>query len=126
MYYLSPQLHMNEGGEAMIVIGTEYITLVSSILNLACFLLLQHYLLHSLDALQDLWRALKYCAQHNKNPALFTLAAIHFQMLVELKGGAPVVVLYGEPNVGKTTIANALMSVAGIEACRMRRDFLFT
>ena len=44
-------------------------------------------------------------------------------MLVELKGGAPVVVLYGEPNVGKTIIANALMSVAGIEACRMRREF---
>ena len=46
--------------------------------------------------------------------------------MVELKGGAPVVVLYGEPDVGKTTIANAAMSVAGIEACSfrgMRREF---
>ena len=27
------------------------------------------------------------------------------------------VVLYGEPDVGKTTTANAAMSVVGIEAC---------
>ena len=35
-------------------------------------------------------------------------------------------VLYGEPDVGKTTIANAAMSVLGIEACSfrgMRREF---
>lgn len=45
---------------------------------------------------------------------------LHFQTLVELKGGAPVVVLYGEPDVGKTTIANAAMSILGIEACTFR------
>ena len=28
--------------------------------------------------------------------------------------------LYGEPDVGKTTIANAAMSVLGIEACTFR------
>ena len=38
-------------------------------------------------------------------------------MLVELKGDAPVVGLHGEPDVGKTIIANAAMSVSGIEAC---------
>ena len=39
-------------------------------------------------------------------PALFTLGAVamnmHFQTLVELKGGAPVVVLYEEPDVGES------------------------
>ena len=45
---------------------------------------------------------------------------LHFQSIVELKGGAPVVVLYGEPDVGKTTIANAAMSSLGIEACSFR------
>lgn len=45
---------------------------------------------------------------------------LHFQTLVELKGGAPVVILYGEPDVGKTTIANAAMSPLGIEACTFR------
>ena len=29
-------------------------------------------------------------------------------------------VVYGEPDVGKTTIANAAMSVLGIEACAFR------
>ena len=32
----------------------------------------------------------------------------------------PVLVLYGEPDVGKTTIANAAMSVLGTEACTFR------
>ena len=45
---------------------------------------------------------------------------LHFQSPVDLKGGAPVVVLYGEQDVGKTTIANAAMSVLGIEACTFR------
>ena len=45
---------------------------------------------------------------------------LHFQTIVELKGGAPIVVLYGEPDVGKTTIANAAMSILGIEACTFR------
>ena len=44
-------------------------------------------------------------------------ACSYFQMLVELKGDAPVVVLHGEPDVGKTIVANAAMSVSGIEAC---------
>ncbi len=47
---------------------------------------------------------------------------VHFHILVELKGGAPIVVLYGEPDVGKTTTA----SVLGIGACAfrgMRREF---
>ena len=51
---------------------------------------------------------------------------MHFQTLVELKGGAPVVVLYGEPDVGKTIVSNAAMSVLGIEACNfrgLRREF---
>ena len=30
---------------------------------------------------------------------------------------APVVALYGEPDVGKTVIANAAMNVLGIESC---------
>ena len=84
----------------------------------------------SLQPLINLWDALNECAQHSRGSALFTLGAVamnmHFQTLVELKGGAPVVVLYGEPDVGKTTLANAAMSVAGIEACSfrgMRREF---
>lgn len=115
-----------------IVIVTESI-LISSILNLGYFLFIPTPFTPSLKALRDLWLTLKCCAQHNKDPTLFTLGAvamnIHFQTLVELKGGAPVVVLYGEPDVGKTTIANAAMSIAGIEACSfrgMRREFLFT
>jgi len=51
--------------------------------------------------LKDLWLVLKCCAQHNIESALFRIGAVamnkHFQILVELKGGAPVVVLYGEP-----------------------------
>ena len=52
---------------------------------------------------------------------------LHFQTIVQLKGGAPVVVLYGEADVGKTTIANAAMSCLGIEACTFRgtgREFI--
>lgn len=64
------------------------------------------------------------CAQHNSEAVLFTFGAIamnvHFQTLVEFKGGVPIVVLYGELNVGKTTIANAAMSALGIKACRFR------
>ena len=63
----------------------------------------------SLQSLINLWEA--ECSQHNSGSALFTFGAVamnmHFQTLVELKGGAPVVVLYGEPDVGKTTIVNA-------------------
>ena len=84
----------------------------------------------SLQPLVNLWEAVKSYSQHNSGSALLTFGAVamnlHFQTLVELKGGAPVVVLYGEPDVGKTTIANAAMSVLGIEACSfrgMRREF---
>ena len=74
--------------------------------------------------LKRLWRTLETCTQHNSVSALFTFRALamnlHFQSLVELKGGAPVVMLYGEPDVGKTTIANAAMSLLGIEACSFR------
>ena len=84
----------------------------------------------SLDGLMNLWKAIETCAQHNSGAALFTFGAVamnmHFQTLVEFKGGAPVVVLYGEPDVGKTTIANAAMSALGIEACSfrgMRREY---
>lgn len=70
------------------------------------------------------------CSQHNSASGLLTFGAVamnmHFQTLVELKGGAPIVVLYGEPDVGKTTIANAAMSPLGIEACSfrgMRREY---
>ena len=45
---------------------------------------------------------------------------LHFQSVVNEKGNAPVVVLYGEPGVGKTTTANAAMSVLGIEASTFR------
>ena len=57
-----------------------------------------------------------------QQPCLIGAVAMnmHFQTFVELKDGAPVVVLYGEPDVGKTTIANAAMSVSGIEACSVR------
>lgn len=76
------------------------------------------------------WRAIEICSQHNSGATLFTFGAVamnmHFQTLVELKGGAPVVVLYGEPDVGKTTIANAAMSAIGVEECSfrgMRREY---
>lgn len=69
-------------------------------------------------------------SQHNSYAALFTFGAVvmnfHFQTVVEMKGGAPIIILYGEPDVGKTTIANAAMSVIGIEACSfrgIRREF---
>jgi len=62
--------------------------------------------------------------QHNGVSALFTFGTLamklHFQSLVELKGGAPVMVLYGEQDFGKTPIANAAMNVLGIEACSFR------
>ena len=78
----------------------------------------------SLSALVHLWNAVEVIAQHNHGPALFTFGAVamnmHFATVVKLKGGAPVVVLFGEPDVGKTTIANAAMSVLGIEACSFR------
>ena len=64
--------------------------------------------------------------RHNSGAALFTYGAVainlHFQTLVELKGGAHVVVLYGEPDVG---ITNAAMSVLGIEACIEVFDVVF-
>ena len=78
----------------------------------------------SIDYLINLWKAVEICSQHNGASALLTFGAVamnmHFQTLVELKGGAPVVVLSGEPDVGKTTIANAAMSALGIEACSFR------
>ena len=84
----------------------------------------------SLNGLKNLWEAVEISSQHNSAAALFTFGAVsmnmHFQTLVELKSGAPIVVLYGEPDVGKTTIANAAMSVLGIEACNfrgMRREY---
>ena len=84
----------------------------------------------SKDGLVNLWNSVEICAQHNSDAALFTFGAVamnmHFQTLVDLKGGSPVVVLYGEPDVGKTTIANAALSVLGIEACTfrgMRREY---
>lgn len=53
------------------------------------------------DGLTKLWNAVEICAQHNNDVALFTVGAVamnmHFQTLVDLKGGSPVVVLYGEP-----------------------------
>ena len=85
----------------------------------------------SLDSFIDLWKAIEVATQHNALSALFTFGAVamnlHFQTIVELKGGAPVVILYGEPDVGKTTAANAAMSMLGIEACSfrgLRREFL--
>lgn len=85
---------------------------------------------HSLEGLTNLWVAIETAAQHNAPAALFTFGAVamnlHFQTVVELKGGAPVVMLYGDPDVGKTTVANAAMSMLGIEACSfrgVRREF---
>ena len=52
---------------------------------------------------------------------------MHFKVCNETKGNTPVVVLYGEPDVGKTMVAKAALSVLGIEACifnGVRRDFL--
>lgn len=84
----------------------------------------------SLVPLINLWNAVEVCSQHNSGSALLSFGAVamnlHFQTLVELKAGAPIVVLYGEPDVGKTTIANAAMSPLGIEACSfrgMRREY---
>ena len=78
----------------------------------------------SCTGILNLWGAIETASQHNQGSALFTFGAVvmnlHFQTLVELKGGAPVVVLYGEPDVGKTTIGNVAMSILGIEACRFR------
>ena len=42
-----------------------------------------------------------------------------FQILANLKEGSPVV-LYGEPDDSKTTIANTAMSILSIEACTFR------
>ena len=39
---------------------------------------------------------------------------------MEYKRGAPIVVLYGEPDTGKTSVANAAMSCLGVEACMFR------
>lgn len=82
------------------------------------------------QGLINLWQAIEVATQHNAPAALFTFGAVamnmHFQTLVEMKGGSPIVVLYGEPDVGKTTVANAAMSVLGIEACSfrgLRREF---
>ena len=78
----------------------------------------------SCTGILNLWGAIETTSQHNQGSALFTFGAVvmnlHFQTLVELKGGAPGVVLYGEPDVGKTTIRNVAMSILGIEACRFR------
>ena len=51
---------------------------------------------------------------------------MHFLTVIELKGCATIV-LYGEPNVGKTTFAAAAMSILGIEMCKfrgIRREYL--
>ena len=84
----------------------------------------------SLRPLVDLWRDVEVISQHNSAATLLTSGAIamnlHFQALVELKGGAPVVVLYGEPDVEKKTIANAAMIALVIEACSykgMRQEY---
>ena len=73
---------------------------------------------------KKLWEAIEVASQHNAAAALFIFGAVamsfHFQTLVELKWGVPIVVLYGEPDVGKTTIANAAMSILGIEAGSFR------
>ena len=129
MYHLLLQLHMNEDG-VVIDCDSHRIYFDKQHIEPRLLPVIATPFTPSLKALQNLWIALKSCAQHNKDPALFTLGAvamnIHFQTLVELKGGAPVVVLYGEPDVGKTTIANAAISVAGIEACSfkgMRGEF---
>ena len=78
----------------------------------------------SCTGILNLWGAIETASQHNQGSALFTFGAVvmnlHFQTLVELKGGAPVVVLYGEPDAGKTTIGNVAMSILSIEACRFR------
>ena len=70
-----------------------------------------------------MWNAVEICPQHNSDAALLTFGVVvmylYFQKLADLKG-VPVVVLYGEPDVGKTTIANAARSVLGIEACAFR------
>ena len=61
----------------------------------------------SCTGILNLWGAIETASQHNQGSALFTFGAVvmnlHFQTMVELKGGAQVVVLYGEADVGKTT-----------------------
>ena len=78
----------------------------------------------SCTGILNLWGAIETASQHNQGSVLFTFGALvmnlHFQTMVELKGGAQVVVLYGEPDAGKTTIGNVAMSILGIEACRLR------
>lgn len=70
----------------------------------------------------NLWNAVEICAQQNSDAALFTFGAVamnmDFQILVDLKEGSPVI-LYGEPDVSKTTIANTAMSILSIEVCRV-------
>ena len=69
----------------------------------------------------NLWNAVEICAQQNSDAALFTFGAVamnmDLQILANLKEGSPVV-LYGEPDVSKTTIANVAMN--SIEACTFR------
>ena len=78
----------------------------------------------SLQPLKNLWSAVETRSKHNSMSAMFTFGAVamnlHFQTLVDLKGEAPVVVIYGVPDIGKTTIANAAMSILGIETCSFR------
>jgi len=74
----------------------------------------------SCTGILNLWGAIETASQHNQGSELFTFGAVvmnfHFQTLAKLKGGAPVVVLYGELDVGKTTIGNVAMSILKIEA----------
>lgn len=126
---LFPQLHLDENG--LVIDSDDHLTYFD-------YQHIEPRLIPTLPTpfrpskrpLRRLWRAVETCAQHNSASTLFMFGAVamnlHFQSLVELKGGALVVVLYGEPDVGKTTIANAAMSVLGIEACSfrgMRREY---
>ena len=79
----------------------------------------------SLQGLTLLWNPVEICSQHNSMLRFLLLEYSSSNEFVlsdtcRLKGGAPVMVLYGEPDVGKTTIAYAAISVLGIEACTFR------
>ena len=78
----------------------------------------------SLQTLVDLFQAIEICTQHNRDCALLTFGAVamnsHHQTIVEEKGGAPIVVLYGQPDTCKTLTTAAVLSILGIEKCIYR------
>ena len=119
----SIQLHLNEEGYEIEHNDRQTYNNFSNIEKRLIPAVVQPYR-RSKTALVNLWDCIQTVTQHNAKAALFTFGSVamnlHFQTIVEYKGGAPIVVLYGEPDTGKTSVANAAMSCLGVEACMFR------